>query len=30
MTGVLLAVRAVRNHRELVIGLEGLMDGLQS
>jgi 4-hydroxy-tetrahydrodipicolinate reductase len=29
MTGVLLAVRAVRNHRELVIGLEGLMEGLQ-
>jgi len=29
MTGVLLAVRAVRNQRKLVIGLEGLMDGLQ-
>jgi 4-hydroxy-tetrahydrodipicolinate reductase len=27
MTGVLLAVRAVRQHKELVIGLEGLMDG---
>jgi 4-hydroxy-tetrahydrodipicolinate reductase len=30
MTGVLLAVRAVRSHRELVIGLEGLMEGLGS
>jgi hypothetical protein len=26
MTGVLLAVRAVRKHKTLVIGLEGLME----